>query len=95
MVEDVPQRAEGVGLSSVNQAERKTWIVQRIREGDFENIHEAWAVVGGEYNSLEALPFGLKTRPNHIFSDFMDNKLTGPASVQALLDAVLEVPDTP
>ncbi|WP_172202686.1 hypothetical protein [Niveibacterium sp. COAC-50] len=77
----------------MDQAQRKAWIIARLSGDKFENIHEAWAVVGGEFNSLEGMPFGMKTRPNHIFTDFIDNRISGPESVRAFLEVVESIPD--
>ena len=77
----------------MNQSERKAWIIEQLECGKFENIHEAWRMVGGEFQSLEAMPFGVSTKPNHVFTDFMDNRISGQESVRALLAIVKEVPD--
>ena len=77
----------------MNQSQRKAWIIEQLESSQFENIHEAWHVIGGEFQSLEAMPFGVRTKPNHVFTDFMDNRISGEESVHALLAIVMEIPD--
>ena len=48
----------------MNEAQRKAWMIDRLNTGEFQNIHEAWVVVGEELNSLEAMPFGIKFLPH-------------------------------
>lgn len=77
----------------MDQAQRKAWIIQQLESGRFESIHEAWPVVRGEFESLEGIPFGVRTKPNHIFTDIMDNRITGDQSIHLLVEAVRSIPD--
>lgn len=77
----------------MNQRERKSWILQTLEAGDFECIHGAWRAVGAAYQSLEGMPFGLKTRPNHIVDDYDRGRISAEQSIRMLVDAVHEIPD--
>ena len=77
----------------MNQGERKAWILRTLSSGDFESIQDAYEVVGGEYQSLEAMPFGLRTLPNHIRDDFDAGRISGKDSISRLADAVRRIPD--
>lgn len=77
----------------MNQRERKIWILEMLASGDFESIQDAFHVVGGEYESLEAMPFGLRTLPNHIRDDFDAGRISASQSIELLADAVRNIPD--
>jgi len=77
----------------MNQRERKAWILQTLASGNFESIQDAYDVVGGEYQSLEAMPFGLRTLPNHIRDDFDAGRISEQESINRLVDAVRKIPD--
>lgn len=77
----------------MNQNERKAWILRTLSDGDFESIQDAYHVVGGEYQSLEAMSFGLRTIPNHIRDDYDAGRISGPKSIELLADAVRRIPD--
>jgi len=79
----------------MNQRERKAWILNTLASGRFESIHDAMVEVGGDYDSLEAMPFGLRHRPNHIIDDFDAGRISEAESIQALAQAVQEIPDEP
>jgi len=77
----------------MNQLERKTWILETLSASDFESIQDAYHVVGGEYQSLEVMPFGLRTLPNHIRDDYDAGRISGAKSIELLVDAVQRIPD--
>lgn len=77
----------------MNQRERKDWILRTLSSGNFESIQDAYYVVGGEYQSLEAMPFGLRTLPNHIRDDFDAGRISEQESIDRLADAVRKIPD--
>jgi len=77
----------------MNQRERKAWILETLASGKFESIQDAYYVVGGEYQSLEGMPFGVRTLPNHIRDDFDAGSISEKKSIELLADAVRKIPD--
>lgn len=79
----------------MNNLERKKFILSKLTEKKPSDVFTALGIVGGDIDSLEAVPVGLTNRVTIICEDYMDGKIDEEDSIDQLKEFLLAIPDKP
>ena len=77
----------------MNNKVRKERILQTIEKRDYASIHDAHQELGGDIDSLEAVPFGSRNEIIRICEDLADGIIDSKQSIARLKAFVSSVPD--
>ncbi|MDP2560107.1 hypothetical protein [Psychrobium sp. 1_MG-2023] len=77
----------------MKNCDRKVKILRILASDKFDNYYDAFSKVGGDVNTLEAIPFGSRNETIRIAEDLADGVISNAEAISRLIKLVQSVPD--